>query len=161
MTNLLCTIDSKPVPEERALEICLSKFLFARNRGPMFTVHSNGCWLWIGSVSSTGYGNFNRRNKVFNAHRESYIAVFGKVPEGMWLDHLCRNRTCINPFHLEAVKPAVNSRRGLRAKLTQDIADKIRNEYLAGGVTMRALAAKYGIACSGVNGIVQGRAWNI
>lgn len=69
---------------------------------------SSGCWEWTGSMHAAGYGLFRDRL----AHRISYEVHVGSIPEGLTIDHLCRNRRCVNPLHLEAVTIAVNVLRG-------------------------------------------------
>lgn len=72
----------------------------------------NGCWEWIGAMSGNGYGSIRIDHKARNAHRVSYELVVGLIPEGLTLDHLCRNRACVNPEHLEPVTIGVNTLRG-------------------------------------------------
>lgn len=72
----------------------------------------NGRWLWIGAKGSKGYGNLCVGKRFLNAHRASYSALIGDVPQGLVLDHLCRTRLCVNPAHLEAVTQQVNLLRG-------------------------------------------------
>ena len=71
-----------------------------------------GCWNWKGPKSGIGYGGFNIYGKKFRAHRFSYELVKGNIPEGLELDHLCRNKLCVNPSHLEAVTQRINQLRG-------------------------------------------------
>lgn len=77
---------------------------------------SNDCWLWLGKPANTGYGQigFGKRSErvTRNAHRVVYELLVGEVPEGKQLDHLCRNRMCVNPAHLEPVTQKENLLRG-------------------------------------------------
>lgn len=69
----------------------------------------NGCWLWAGTVGSTGYGQFGGSY----AHRLSYQRHRGPIPPGLVIDHLCRVRLCVNPDHMEPVTLGENTRRGM------------------------------------------------
>lgn len=75
---------------------------------------TTGCWLWQG-VKHRGYGHFNigpPTMRGVKAHRFSYALVYGPIPKGLTLDHLCRHPACVNPAHLEAVTHRVNILRG-------------------------------------------------
>lgn len=70
------------------------------------------CWLWEGSTRG-GYGRMKLRSLgMVEAHRASYQYHVGQIPDGLVLDHICRNRACINPAHLEPVTTLENIRRG-------------------------------------------------
>lgn len=78
---------------------------------------SSGCWAWTGASSDNGYGYVSRgRGKTkFLAHRVSYTLTIGPIPSGLIIDHLCRNRICVNPAHLEPVTIRINNLRGFGA----------------------------------------------
>ena len=73
----------------------------------------DGCWEWTAGRSIYGYGRFNLRHHNRLAHAVVYEWLAGPVPEGLVLDHLCRNRGCVRPDHLEAVTNQTNILRGV------------------------------------------------
>ena len=73
----------------------------------------DGCWDWKSCKTVSGYGAFSVGNKMQYAHRYSYEDFVGPIPAGLQLDHLCRNRGCVNPAHLEPVSQKVNLLRGM------------------------------------------------
>lgn len=78
----------------------------------------SGCWEWTGALDPSGYGAFKDENgRKINAHRWHHESQRGAVPKGLQIDHLCRNRKCVNLEHLEVVTPRMNTRRGDAGKL--------------------------------------------
>lgn len=72
---------------------------------------SDGCWRWIGRINTAGYGAVSFKGKQYRAHRLIYEHLSGPIT-GECLDHLCRNRWCCNPAHLEQISLVENTRRG-------------------------------------------------
>jgi hypothetical protein len=71
------------------------------------------CWIWHGTIGHDGYGRLSTwGGHSLHAHRYAYERFVGPIPEGLTLDHLCRNRACCNPAHLEAVTHKTNILRG-------------------------------------------------
>ncbi len=95
---------------------CASKALSITDIGDYIKRHvkkidGSDCWLWTG-YKRGGYGRLKLEGVLKEAHRVSYEYYVGKIPEGLVIDHLCRNRSCINPAHLEPVSIAENIQRG-------------------------------------------------
>lgn len=94
-----------------------------------------GCWIWLASKTK-GYGALGRRidgrNVTLQAHRVAYELAVGAIPDGLVLDHLCRNPSCVNPAHLEPVTNAENLRRGVQGmrKYTPLVAGARRGRWL-------------------------------
>ena len=116
----LCGIRNCP-SEVHANSVCETHYWRIRRHGridnPTKTVDerfwekvhkTDTCWLWLGSVTHGGYGQFRHKGGT-RAHRFAYESVKGKIPDGLYLDHLCHVRNCVNPAHLEAVTPRVNA----------------------------------------------------
>lgn len=73
---------------------------------------NSGCWLWIGAPDKDGYGMFQHEGGVRRAHRFAYRNLSAEIPRALVIDHLCRQRCCVNPAHMEPVTHAVNILRG-------------------------------------------------
>ena len=97
---------SKPVSYKSDIEILTYNLLLD---------DLDGCWLWQGTVGIGGYGRFKASlpgvSSEYRPHRLSYILFIGDIPTGLVIDHLCEEKLCVNPFHLEAVSNAENVRR--------------------------------------------------
>lgn len=117
--------------------------------------YESPCWTWLLQTIWNGYGRVRVNGRYVLAHRYLYEQAGGTIPDGMQLDHLCRNRDCVNPDHLEPVHPAENTRRGRSAKLTPEQVDEIRT---ASG-SQRSIAALFGVSQSTVWSIRSGDTW--
>lgn len=81
---------------------------------------TEGCWLWIGNKGHRGgYGQFHNPNGSTLAHRISYEKAHGPIPDGMVVDHLCREASCVRPDHLEVVTLQENSSRASRNRTSK------------------------------------------
>lgn len=80
------------------------------------------CWNWPARVDRDGYGRVMWNGRSCLAHRVAYEVMSGPIPDGLQLDHLCRNRACVNPAHLEPVTQAENAARGVYARQTHCVA---------------------------------------
>lgn len=74
-------------------------------------VSTDNCWLWGGYVQNAGYGSFNTFKRPLLAHRFSYEYFIEKIKPKMTIDHLCKNKLCVNPNHLEEVTRQENIKR--------------------------------------------------
>lgn len=83
----------------------------------VFLIPESTCWFWNGYHDRDGYAKMSYENYPSRACRVSYLEFVGEIPEGLVVDHLCRERGCVNPKHLECVTVAENTRRGLQGKL--------------------------------------------
>jgi len=70
----------------------------------------NGCWEWTGSKRPQGYGRFRFNNRVTAAHRFSYELIHGVIPDSMEIDHICLNKSCVNPAHLRIATHSDNQK---------------------------------------------------
>lgn len=135
---------------------------FVKYEGPRWEVDElTGCWNWLLCKNDKGYGwAWNPHKKKAEAvYVTNYELSFGKIAPGLELDHLCRNRGCVNPFHLEAVLSKINTRRGKKAKLTQEQVDQIRNEFTGQYGEGVGLMKKFGIGRTQLTRILTHQRW--
>jgi len=139
-------------------------------------VTESGCWLWQGSTTGRGYGDFRSNGTHWLLHRFMWLKYKGPIPEGMHVLHMCDVRLCCNPDHLflgtnaDNIQDSMNKGRrkgvtrkrpsGLRynhtktpgpaPKLNSEQRQAMIEEYLRGGVSKSALARKYGVSTAAV-----------
>jgi len=116
-----------------------------------------GCWVWSRGLTGVGYAQTFVGGKNRGAHRVFYEHFRGPISKGLHIDHLCRNRACVNPDHMEPVTTSENTRRGDRTKLTREEAGHIR--ALGRAVPHTVLAVWYSISPRQVGTIVAGKSW--
>lgn len=87
------------------------------------------CWPFLGALASTGYGYVRWEGKQKGAHVVSFLLSVREIPPGHVLDHLCRNRWCVNPRHLEVVTHRVNVLRGLGLAAMNARKDRCKNGH--------------------------------
>ena len=82
-------------------------------------IEPSGCWLWEGTIGSSGYGQFRIDGRTRPAHRWAYEYYIGPIPDGLVMDHLCRVRSCVNFNHLEPVTTSENIIRGIGPEMVK------------------------------------------
>lgn len=125
--------------------------------GPLYRVDvDTGCWVWQRKITH-GYAYHTVNGKTVRAARLFYECYVGPIDEGLTVDHLCRNRACVNPLHLEAVSITENIRRKPATKLTIEKAREIR--ALTETMTQAEIAKRFGVCNSLISRIVSGQIW--
>ena len=105
----------------------------------------NGCWIWTASLNSYGYGKFRYNSMDQGAHRFIYEYLNGLIPKKLEIDHLCRNRDCVNPTHLELVDHNTNLKRGNAISTICSTKTQCPNGHPYSGKNLLIIKAKYGI----------------
>jgi len=95
------------IPTKRASDV-VSRFWSKVKTG-----NPDDCWLWTAKIEQNGYGRFWVNGHSVFAHRFAYELTHGPIPRGLTVDHLCRNRACENPAHMELVPLRTNVLRGV------------------------------------------------
>jgi hypothetical protein len=116
------------------------------------------CWVWQRATDRKGYGSVGYGGKVRKAHCVFWERAHGPVPEGLQLDHLCRNPSCVNPDHLEPVSGTENVRRGRGTILSRQLVREIRTR-IACGDGNREIASDFGVSHVTISAIRHGRLW--
>jgi len=118
-----------------------------------------GCWLFTGSLHHRdGYGMIRCAGVMRQAHRLAYELHVGPIPSGLVVDHLCGNRACVNPEHLEPVTVTENNRRGRGTKLDAERVREIRRLHRH-GAAIREMARIYGVNPATIKAVVQCTTW--
>lgn len=116
------------------------------------------CWEWQMHCDNSGYGRIRIGRLHMAAHRYYFELYRGPVGDNLQLDHLCRNRKCVNPDHLEVVTMVENIRRGNVAKLTPVQVSEIL--ALKGHETAKEVGQRFGVVRSTISRIWSGDRWS-
>lgn len=135
--------------------------LYRKDGTPRFKVSSDGCWNWIMCRHPSGYGMYASSHGASAleqyAHRAVWTEINGPIGAGLTIDHLCRNRGCVNPEHMELVSLAENVRRSPRTKLTENAVKEIRESHRSGS----ELAAQFGVTRQAIWRVRHQLCWRI
>ena len=145
-------------------------FLDKKIEAKIERIPESGCWIWIGPLHHTGYGNFNENGKRTRAHREIFQRLVGSIPKGKFLCHKCDIRSCVNPNHMfigshqDNMNDMVNKKRSLfgskhhNSKLTEHDVHLIKHFYALDPYS--SIAARFGVSESLIKQIKTNRGWN-
>lgn len=123
----------KSIPELSAGRV--SRFWSRANKGEI------GCWNWSGTINTYGYGVLKIAGVTFGAHRVSFTLAHGAIPDGLQIDHMCKNTACVNPYHLRAVTQAENNPNVAKTHCPRG------HEYTADNLRLRTRSGRTGREC--------------
>lgn len=146
-----------PTPAEFAAAKSHGGFTPQQRLDASYVIEPTGCWRWLKAKTTAGYGHFHFRGNYYQAHRLVYGLLRGPVLT-VAMDHLCRNRWCVNPDHLEPVSHRENIRRGDGTKLTVAQVRQIHS-LRAQGLSQRAIGRRMKVDHSTVCRVLKGQRW--
>lgn len=111
------------------LDRVLARARIERRTMPVDRGYGSECWVWCGCALPSGYGKLRFDKADWLAHRLAHAAFNGEIPAGYQVDHLCQQKDCCNPSHLEAVTPLINTVRALVANGQRLSADVCKNGH--------------------------------
>lgn len=125
---------------------------------PQYIIDKGGCWIWQLSKNPDGYASYAINGKYISGHRYFFEEKYGKIPKNGQLDHLCKNRICVNPDHLEVVTQTENIRRGKHTKLTKANVISIK-KMINAGYKNKDIALLYKVIPNTISHIKTNRNW--
>lgn len=149
------------IPDGPEIKATLNKLLWAKLKQGK----PGECWLWQGTVTSSGYPKLHLNRRQLSAHRVSYHLHNGPIPENLWVLHRCDTKTCCNPDHLWLGTPRENTRDCVQKgrwtqnrKLSSEQVRQVR--YLSlGGMNSFEIAERFGVGASCIRNILAGITW--